>query len=529
MWAVPQGYRAIPRVFNLATEVLDDAIAHFGLTRQPAIWTEQRTLCYEDLRRQVDGAARGLMREGLARGERVLVRGGNSPELAIAFLGVVKAGGIPVMAHSLLAAGEIEYILENSGAQWAIVDAEGADAVRAAWVARSVGRPICCFGGGHPGDLLMEDWIEASGPPVIAAETSKDDPAFMVYTSGTTGRPKAILHAHRWVAAVGDLARLRANELRPGEVSYAVGEITSISALGHTLLYPLRTGGVSALVKGRAKPERVASIIERARVNLLFGTPTLYRMLLARPSEPAPDFSSVRMANSGGESAGAAMKSEWESRYGGAFYEYFGISEFQMLLANGDGIPVKTGSVGVSFPDTHVTVLDSALRPAKAGEPGLLAIPADDPGLFLTYYGRPELWRKAFRGRYYISGDEFTRDEDGYFWFAGRKDDVFKSRGYTISPLEIEDALMSHSEVLEAVVIPVPDERIGYAIRAVVVPKSTSSNEIQLAQDLIAHVKSRLAPYKAPWDIKFVSEMPRHGPLSKVSRKAVARALEHSQ
>ena len=525
MWAVPPGYRAIPPKLNLATEVLDDSIARFGSGSHVAIWAEGRTLCFEDLRRQVDAVASALVYDGLNHGEGVLLRGANSPELAVAFLAVIKAGGVPVMAHSLLAPAEIEYVLENSGATRAIVDADGAEAVRAAWSARRLATPLCCYGGIEKGETAFEAWAHAPSGHVTAPATSADDPCFMVYTSGTTGRPKGILHAHRWVVAVGDLARLRATELRPGEVSFAAGEITSISALGHALLFPLRTGGTAAMLKGRANPERVAAAIEDAKINLLFATPTLYRMLLALPQSGTRDFSSLRMANSGGEAAGAEMKAAWEQRYSAPFYEYFGVSEFQLLLAHGEGIKTKVGSVGIAFPDTGVTVLNESLRECAPDEPGYLAIPADDPGLFLTYYRRPELWRQSFRGRWYLTGDRFRRDAEGYFWFTGRADDVFKSRGYSISPVEIENALRSHGSVREVVVVAIPDARIGNAICAVVVSSGSGAAGQELEQELIAHVKERLAPYKAPQAIRFVEEIPRTGPLAKISRKAVVKLI----
>ena len=531
MWSVPPGYRVVAADYNLVNDALHDVVARPGMGMQDALRFEDGSLTYFELRDRVLALAAGLSLAGVAPREHVLLRGANSREFAISFLALVHVGAIPVLVHSLLATPEIEYIIDNAEIRWVLVDNEVAAAVRAAVNAQSGLRGLIAWGGAHTGELAWETLAQSVATANPAFATQRDDPAFFVYTSGTTGRPKGIVHAHRWLGVVGDQARLRSGPLQTGTVSFSVGEMSSISALGHGLLYPLRNGGIAAFIRGRAVPERVLDAIERFKVNLLFGTPTLFRMLLALDPvlTAARNLSSLNVVNSGGEPAGAAMKQQWESRFPGGFYEYFGISEVQILLANGPGLPYRNGSVGVAFPDSGVTVLNDALEPAKPGEIGHLAVPASNPGLFLTYYKRPEQWRQAFRGSWYISGDLFERDADGYFWFHGRADDVFKSRGYSISPLEIETALLDHAAVHEAVVVPVADARIGNAIHAVVVPKQTPASKKQLRDELIEHLRQRIAPYKLPREIEFRDDLPRHGAVTKISRRVIAAEVSATE
>jgi acyl-coenzyme A synthetase/AMP-(fatty) acid ligase len=520
MWSAFPGYRAAPPEFNIAREVLDDPIALHGFGNEPAIRYAGGELSFSELRARVDALAIGLQESGVGQGERVLLRGPNSPDWAIAFLALVKLGAIPVLVSILLGPKEIEQVVKTSRIRRAIVDAEAADAMREAWPGSGSGQMVVI---GNPGlgELGIEQLMRPGSGPFAPASTSRDAPAFIVYTSGSTGRPKGVVHAHRWLPAVGDMARVRGEAFAPGETAFGIGELCNVGALGHCLLFPLRGGACASLLRGRAALDRILDAIRVFRPTLFFGVASVFRRLIAMRDLDASMLSSIKISVSGGESIGPSLPVEWEKRFGTPLYEHYALSEFQMVLANGPGVAVRPGSTGVAPPGVAVEVLDAALRPAAAGEVGQLAIRGDDPGLFLTYDNQPEVWRRAMRGKWFMTGDLFSRDADGYFWYAGRADDMFKSRGYSIAPIEIENVMQEHPAVAEVAVVGVPDPQISRAIKAAVVLRRGWTCSEGLTSELQDHVRSRLAPYKVPKIVEYRDELPRVGAIGKVNRRAL--------
>jgi acyl-coenzyme A synthetase/AMP-(fatty) acid ligase len=521
VWPVFPGYRTAPPEFNIAREVLDHQIEISGLGDQPALRFSEGELTFKDLRCHVDALAYGLQESGVAEGERVLLRGPNSPEWVTAFLALVKLGALPVLVNTLLGPREICEVLTNSQIQRVIVDAEAAEAVRQAWSTPNDRRAIVVIGKPERGECAIEQFMRPTQQPLSAVRTHRDAPAYVAYTSGSTGRPKGVVHAHRWLIAVGDMARLRGETFAPGEVTLGVGELSNVGALGHCLLFPLRGGACASLLRGRASTDRILNSIKAFKPTIFFGVASVFRKLLAiQESERDKSvMASIRISISGGEVAGPTLPVEWEQRFGTPLYEHYALSEFQMVLANGPGVPVRPGSAGIALPGVGVEVLDATLRTARPGEIGDLAIRCDDPGLFLTYHNQPDLWRRSMRAGWFITGDLFSRDADGYFWFAGRADDTFKSRGYLIVPLEIENVIREHPAVAEVVVVGVLDEQISRAIKAVVVLRDDRTPSDELTLDLQEYVRSKLAPFKVPKNFEFRDELPRVGAIGKINRR----------
>ena len=517
----PANYRVVPGKLNLGRDVLEASIAR-GCGPRAALVGDFGVVTYETLQQRVNGSAAGLLDLGLKRGDLVLIKMGNSPEFAVAFLAAVKLGVIPVLVNSALTAVELTAVLEQTRPQLIFTEAARSDAVREV---RGSGlfEHVVCAGEIERDQIPFAALETKTSTAVATADTRSDEPAFIVYTSGTTGKPKGIVHAHRWIVALGDLNRYRL-PTQEKDVVMATGEWSFISALGHNLLFPLRNGVTGAILSGRATAENVLVAVEKYKVTVLHCVATVYRRLLATPEfEKRHDLKTLRCSHSTGEALREATYNEWKQRVGSELYEHYGVSEYQLVIGNGVRHPVKPGSVGKLLPGVGVAILDDDLKPVPTGELGQFAISTSDPGLFLGYYKDPERTEAVIRSGWYLTGDLAYQDNEGYFFIAGRRDDCFKSRGIFISPAEIENALQKHPAVIEAAVVPVPDADIGNKIHAVVVLADGQARSIEFAQSIRESLRSQIAPYKIPHNIEFTERLPKSA-IGKILRARLGRA-----
>ena len=515
-WETWPGYREIPARLNITREVLDRQL-DAGLGERTAFVFEGGSISYAGLGKQVNSLARGLSEVGILKGAKVLIRLPNCLEFAVSFLALVKIGAVPVLQNSLLGPEEVAYVRDHSEASAAITLAPIAEPLRS--LADHLPQGLFVARGANPTEHNFEKLLEDhSGDHLECADTGPDEPAFFVYTSGTTGRPKGIVHAHRWVIALGDTNKLRIPPL-DNDVAMATGEWSFISALGHNVLFPLRNGITGAILEARATPENVLAAVEEFRVTLIYSVATVYRRILAMDGVEANyDLSSLRGCNATGEALEAATYEQWQRRIGCPIWEHYGLSEMQLVFGQGPHWPVRPGSIGKPLPGTRVEILDDEYNPAPVGDIGNILIASDNPGFFLGYHKDPEKTAEVVHDGWYHTGDLGYADKDGFLWIAGRSDDCFKSRGIFISPLEIENALRQHDAVAEACVVPLADPEIGNRIRAVVVLRDASIRTATLADEMRAALKQRIAPYKVPQIIEFADSLPK-SPVGKVLRK----------
>ncbi len=518
--AVPEDYGQIPERLNMAEEALGRALS-LGWGDRVAFVGPAGSLTYAELVQKVEAFATHAREMGIEPDDRVLLRLWNCFEFAIALLGLIRIGAIPVMQNTAAGTPDIEYVQEHSDAVAAVVLADLAEPLRP--LANRFAKGVIVARGAQGKERPFEAMLSlAADQDAVEVHPSRaDDMALMCYSSGTTGRPKGILHAHRWILGRGipNWARVPP---QVGDVVMASGEWSFISLLGHNVFFALRNGVTGAVLEGRASPEKVLQAVNDYRVTLLYAVPTIYRMILARPGLETPyDLSSLRGCNASGEALGAAALAEWRERVGVDIWEHYGVSEMQMVLGNSPLLPIKPGSAGVPW-GVEARVIDDEDQVLPPGAVGQLVFRTrDNPSLFLGYHKDQDKTADVTRGGWYRTGDLARIDDDGYFWILGRNDDCFKSKGVFIAPTEIEAALQADSRIAEACVVPAPDGIGGTLIRAVLVARDASLSPDALAAELKESLKQKLARNKVPHRFDFVDALPKSS-THKVLRRELA-------
>lgn len=451
-----------------------------------SIWT------YKELAHASDGAAGALKKRGLRRGDRILLSLPNGPEFPTLFFGALKAGVIPIPASPLLTDSELNFLLQDSRAKAVFRDPKE---IHSFWES-----------GGSP-------------KPVV---TKAGDPAFWLYTSGTAGKPKAVIHAHRSIPAHDARSRVWM-DLKSNDVVFNTSALNWSYALTCGLADTLRTGAASVIFRGPADPERIVRIIERHRVTIFMSVPGLYRRL-TEYCESHPDvlrrMRSLRVCLSAGEKLPAEIRTRFRKATGKTIREGLGMTEHSVYLAQPKGRRVVEGSCGRALPGHRIAVLRPDLMPARPGEIGILASHRSCPGLLLGYYRRPEEEKKSFRKGWFLSGDLAYRDAQGNFFYVGRNDDVITAGGYRISPMEVEVVLNSHPAVSESAVIGVEVASGKTIVCAHVVLKKINNASKGLKMEILEKTKALLASYKVPREILFVSQLPKT-PNGKLQRAAL--------
>ncbi len=458
---------------------------------------------YAEVWERVQRIGRGLLARGLEPGDRVLVRLPHSPEYAFTFFGAVLAGLVPVPASPQLTPEEAAFLVEDAQA-------------RALVVAPEMRLP------GFAGIELLASELETLDGAGPLPETEAEAPAFLIYTSGTSSRPKGVLHAHRSIRGRA-LMREGWEGFGPDDVTLHAGTLNWSYTLGVGLMDPWAAGSHAMLFGGTYDPAGWPRLIERLGVTVFVAVPTVYRQLLkyGRPEET--DLSALRYGLCAGEPLPRELLREWRRRAGSELYEALGMTEVSTYISSGPATPVRPGSPGRPQPGRRVAILpqEGGTQPLPPGEAGLLGVHRSDPGLMLGYWRRPQEQAAVYRGSWFIGGDVAAIDEDGYVWFHGRADDVIKSFGYRLSPLEIESVLTSCPGVAEVAVVGLPLDESKTLVTACVVPLEHGSvGEPALAE----HAARHLAEYKRPHQYRLLDELPRTR-NGKLQRRVVLERL----
>lgn len=466
-------------------------------------------LSFGAVEQSVRAIAAGLLGLGLRRGDRVMIRMGNEADYVLVYFGALAAGLVALPSSPQLTEGEAAFLMENSGAA-AVVVGSG-----------------CALAPETLGDRLFLDTAAIAalkaGPKLPDyADTAADDPAMLIYTSGTTSRPKGVLHAHR--AAYGRRPMLdHWLGLTETDVMLHAGTMNWTYTLGVGLSDPWSVGATAVLYNGPRDPAVWPRLIAEYRATLFAAVPTLYRQILKYGDLGAHDLSSLRHGCTAGEPLPVELLDAWTHATGKPLYEALGMSEISTYISSGPTIPVRPGSPGKPQPGRRVAILPVAGEPVPlaVGETGLLAVHRSEPALMLGYWNRPEEEAEVMRGDWFTGGDLARLDEDGYVWFEGRNNDLMKAMGYRVSPNEVEVVLAAHPSVAEVGVAELPVRADVTVICGFVVLQPDAEPD---AAALLAWCAERLAAYKRPREIRFLDALPRTA-NGKVQRKRLVEAV----
>lgn len=500
----------LPEEFNAASYFVDRHIAE-GRGEKIAIECEDRRVTYRQLLALVNQVGNALRKLNVRAEERVFLLLLDTPEFAASFFGAIKIGAVAVPVNTLLKPADYEFLLNNSRARVAIVSDSLFPLVRAipAEKLHYVETFIVVGGAEDSGVQSFDAWIHDSSVTLDAARTSKDDAAFWLYSSGSTGRPKGCVHLqHDMVVCAERYAKaiLHATE---ADRFFSVAKLFFAYGLGNGLYFSLAVGGTTILLPGPPRPQSVFDVVARFRPTLFFSVPSNYAKLLAHVPDTGrdPDFSSVRHAVSAGECLPAAIFHRFKERFGVEILDAIGSTEaLHMFIANRPGA-VKPGSSGTIIPGFDARIVDENNQPVAQGEMGDLFVKTD--AACASYWNQHEKTKETVRGDWLRTGDRYYQDDDGYFWYAGRSDDMLKVSGIWVSPVEIENQLLEHADVQEAAVVGRKDEDGLVKTVACVVLRDGKSGTPDLAVQLQRFILEHLPVFKRPHQIEFFSELPK--------------------
>ena len=508
--AVEPSALQIPPQYNIANGLLEPRLAGEDRDR-PAVECDGNVWTYAQIAELVNRVGNGLRELGVAREQRVLIALPDSPEFVAAFLGAIRIGAVAVPCNTWLGPAEYAYFLRETRAPVVVTTGELFARMRPAGAPDLRAVVITDRQAPQEDDRRVHAWnrwIAGASSELAAADTHKDEPAFWLWTSGSTGAPKAAVHLHQHPAWCCHLYGQGVLGISAADRTFSAAPLFHAYGLGNGLFFPFWTGATTILNRLRKTADGVFAAIHRTRPTIFFGVPTLFAAMLEVPdAAPRVDLLSLRCCVSAGEPLAAELFSRWQARFGIEILDGIGSTEVLHMYVSSRSGRVKPGSTGFPVPGYEVKILSEAgetLGPNQVGD-----LHVKGPSTAIMYWNRRDQTKEKMRGEWFASGDKYWVDADGYFWYAGRTDDMFKVAGEWVSPIEIESVLIEHALVLESAVVSWREASGIVKPKAYVVLKHGCAGSDDLIAELHAFVRARTAHYKCPRVIEFVADLPK--------------------
>ncbi len=508
-WSASPPKVSVPEDYNAAVDFIEPNLAD-ERARRVAVIDDAGSYSYAELSERVDRAGNMLAGLGVRPGDRVVMCMLDSIDFPATFWGAIKLGALPVPVNTLLTPKDYDYILRDSSAGVLVVSAALLPAFQPILGAQPHLQQVVVNGGapGEAGHASFDALTSAAAPALDPALTKADDVAFWLYSSGSTGLPKGVVHRQSHLVHTAALYGVGVLGIRQDDVVFSAAKLFFAYGLGNAMTFPFFVGATAVLMAERPTPESVMQRLKQHQPTIFYGVPTLYGAILADERlDRSAGSARLRACVSAGEALPEEIARRWAERFGVDILDGIGSTEMLHIFLSNQPGDVRYGTTGKAVPGYELKLADDDGNPVAKGEIGELVV--EGPSSAVAYWNNPEKSAATFVGGWTRTGDKYTRDADGYYVYAGRSDDMLKVGGIWVSPFEVESTLMAHDAVLEAAVVGREDDDRLVKPQAFVVLKEGQAAGDAVAEELKAFVKDRIAPYKYPRWIEFADELPK--------------------
>jgi benzoate-CoA ligase family protein len=493
-----------PEWYNAS--VLVDRNLEAGRADKVAIFYGDEEITYGELARRINRFGHALKDLGIGQEDRVLLVLNDTPSFPVAFFGAIRIGAVPIPVNTLLKEDDYRFFVENSRSRAVVTDVMHYEKVSGGLGDYEQPLEIVVTGGEAVGRKTLKGLLDAGEDELAPANTHRDDPAFWLYSSGSTGKPKGAVHLHHDIIYTCETYARHVLEVSEDDVCFSASKLFHAYGLGNNISFPYWAGASTVLFPGKPLPQVVLETVERYRPSLFYSVPTLYNAILNHEGAADYDLSSIRLCASAAEALPAGMWRRWKETFGLTILDGIGSTEMLHIFISNTPDELKPGSSGKPVPGYDAKILDEEGYPVEPGEAGYLSVKGDSAAAF--YWRNHEKTKATMQGDWLFAGDWYRVDEEGFYWYEGRSDDMIKVSGLWVSPVEVESTLIDHDAVIEAAAVGIPLDDLT-RVKAYVILREGYEGTESLVEELQDWCKDRLKRYQYPHLVQFVDDLPR--------------------